>query len=65
MHPRRRLWLKSRARHTAAVEESAPAVPVVEEAVEVATDPLTEMDPAPSSRAARPARPKKKTYRTK
>lgn len=62
MNPRRRLWLKSRARREQEVPAASPAAPVVEEAPAVEASPVAEEAPvAPPKRSPRPRRAKKKS----
>ena len=62
MNPRRRLWLKSRARREQEVPAAAPAAPVVEEAPAVEASPAVEETPAASpKRVPRTRRTKKKS----
>ena len=62
MNPRRRLWLKSRARREQEVPAAPPAAPVVEEAPAVEASPVAEEAPAPPPvRELRPRRAKKKS----
>ena len=62
MNPRRRLWLKSRARREQEVPTAAPAAPVVEETPAVEASPAVEEAPAaPPKRTPRTRRTKKKS----